>query len=99
MIKSKKFEKRQREVVDKLILAVAIIEPFFTLPQAYAIFKTQNASGVSILTWMGFNIMTAIWVWYAVNRKDKVVLIYQGLFLIFNTIVIIGALMYGGQWL
>ena len=92
-------KRKKREIIDKTILTVAIVEPFFTLPQALIIFETKNASDISILTWVGFNIMTLIWIWYAINKKDKIVLIYQGLFFLFNSVVIIGALLYGGKWL
>ena len=97
MKKSKAF-KKQKAFVDKFIFVVAIVEPLFTLPQAYAIFNTRNAAGVSILTWMGYTVMTSIWVWYAINREDKVVLLYQGLFLMFDILVTVGAFLYGGQW-
>jgi uncharacterized protein with PQ loop repeat len=90
---------KRRSFIDRVILIVAVIEPIFTLPQAYIIYKNHNASDVSIITWIGFNIMTLIWVWYAIEHKDKVVLVYQGLFFLFNTVVIIGAFLYGGQWL
>jgi uncharacterized protein with PQ loop repeat len=91
--------KNQRSFfVNKIILAVAIIEPLFTLPQAYTIFQNQNASDISLTTWVGFNILTAIWIWYSIVNKEKVVLLYQGLFFVFNTLVIIGALLYGGKW-
>lgn len=85
--------------VNKIIFAAAIIEPLFTLPQAYIIFKNQNAADVSLTTWIGFNILTIIWIWYSIVNKEKVVLVYQGLYFIFNTLVIIGALIYGGTWL
>lgn len=85
--------------VDKIIFAAAIIEPIFTLPQAYIIFKNRNAADVSLVTWFGFNILTVIWLWYAIVHRDKVVLVYQGLFFVFNTLVIVGGLLYGGQWM
>jgi uncharacterized protein with PQ loop repeat len=98
MPKLKTKQKRQY-VVDKIILAVAILEPICTLPQAIGIYRDKDASGISILTWVGFNILTIIWIWYAITHKEKIVLIYQSLFFIFDTLLIVGAIMYGGQWL
>lgn len=43
--------------------------------------------------------MTAIWVWYAFVHKEKMILVYQGLFFIVDGAVIVGALLYGGQLL
>ena len=92
-------KKKQTLFIDRVIYFAAIIEPLFVLPQAIQIFRTSDASGVSILTWVGFNVLSAVWVWWAVVHKERVVMIYQGLFIIFNTLVIIGALLYGGTWI
>jgi uncharacterized protein with PQ loop repeat len=94
-----KSKSSHRSFIDRIILAVAVVEPIFTIPQVYVIFKDRDASGISITTWIGFNILTIIWIWYAIEHKDKIVLIYQGLFFLFNTLVIIGAIIYGGQWM
>lgn len=93
-------QRRKKEyLIDKIILVVAVLEPLCTLPQIIEIYDSKDASGVSILTWVGLNILTTVWIWYAIIRKQKVVLIYQTLFFIFDTILIIGAIIYGGQWL
>ena len=100
MAKHKHYHKNQRSFfINKIILAAAIIEPLFTLPQAYIIFKNQDASDISLTTWIGFNVLTLVWIWYSIVNKEKVVLVYQGLYFILNTTVIIGALIYGGTWL
>ncbi|MEI6228833.1 MAG: hypothetical protein WCP11_02315 [Candidatus Saccharibacteria bacterium] len=84
--------------INKFIVVVAVIEPLITLPQAYIIFHNQDASDISLLSWIGYDLMTIIWVWYAWVNKEKVVFIYQALFFITNTLVIIGAIIYGGKW-
>jgi len=98
MLKLKQKPKKEL-FIDKIILIAAIVEPLFTLPQVILIFRNKDASDVSIITWLGFNLMTLIWIWYAIVHREKVVLIYQLLFFIINCLVIIGALIYGGQWL
>lgn len=90
---------KKEYLIDKIILFVAIFEPLCTLPQVIEIYSNKDASNVSILTWIGFNVLTTIWIWYAITRKQKIVLIYQSLFFIFDSILIIGAIIYGGQWL
>ena len=97
MLKHKRKNKR-KFIINKVIFAAAIIEPLFTLPQAFTIFENQDATNISLTTWIGFNLLTAVWIWYSIINKEKVLLIYQGLYFIFNTLVIIGALMYGGVW-
>ena len=95
----KKYTKKKKEYfVDKIIFGVAIIEPLCTLPQIYEIISSKDASNISIATWIGFNALTAIWIWYAVTHKEKMVLIYQSLFFILDTILVIYAIAYGATW-
>ncbi len=83
--------------VDRLTYTAAVLEPLITLPQVYVIFRTQSAAGISILTWVGYELMTLIWVWYAIAHKERLILVYQGLFAIFQLGVIAGAVLYGGK--
>jgi len=83
--------------VDRIIYAVACIEPLFSVPQAYEIFRAHSAVNVSIVTWIGYEAMTAIWVWYSIVHRDKLLLLYQGLFLVIDGSIIVGALIYGSS--
>lgn len=77
---------------DRLIYVVAIVEPLFSLPQAYQIYHDKAAANVSILSWAGFEAMTLIWVWYGVVTRDTKVLVYQGLFFVIDGSVLFGAI-------
>ena len=85
------------KLVDRLVYLAAVIEPLFSLPQAYQIYHDKAAADVSILSWVGFEVLTLIWLWYGIVHKDKMILIYQGLFFIIDGAVLIGALYYGGR--
>jgi len=92
--------KKQKKplVVDRLTYAAAIIEPIITIPQAAIIFKNQTAAGISLGSWIGFQALTAIWIWYAIVHKDWLIFTYQGLFFIIQAIIIAGAIIYGASW-
>lgn len=91
--------KGQPLLVDRLIYLAAIIEPIITIPQALVIFRDQTAAGISLLSWVGYEFLTAIWLWYAFVHKEKLILVYQGLFFIIQAIVIAGGFIYGARWL
>jgi len=91
-------EKESKKLIDRIIIVAAVLEPMFVLPQAVQIFRSHSAGSVSILTWLGLSLLTGMWVWYAYEHKERMVLLYQGLFLVFNSMVIIGAVLYGGKW-
>lgn len=85
-------------LVDRLTYAAAIIEPVITIPQAVIIFRDRTAAGVSLSSWIGYEILTAIWIWYALVHKERLILIYQGLFFIIQAVVILGGFIYGASW-
>ncbi len=86
------------KLVDRLTFIVAVIEPVITLPQVYVIFRDKTATGVSLSTWVGYEILTVIWLWYGLEHKDKMIILYQGLFMIVQTGVIVGGILYGAKW-
>jgi uncharacterized protein with PQ loop repeat len=90
-------KQKKPKFIDRLVYVAAIVEPLCSLPQAYAVWSTRSAGSVSILSWLGFVVMGAIWVWYAIVNREKIVLIYQGLFLVIDSVVLIGAIVFGGS--
>ncbi len=87
-----------KRFIDKIIIIAAVVEPLLFAPQAYQIFRYQDASGISISAWVAVEIMTTLWLWYGYVHREKMIILYQGLFFIVNLLVIIGALKYGGRW-
>jgi uncharacterized protein with PQ loop repeat len=85
-------------LIDRATFVVAVLEPLVTLPQAATLYIHKTAAGVSLSTWVGYEVLTVVWLWYAVVHRDKLILLYQGLFFIIQTAVIAGGLMYGARW-
>ena len=93
-----KAKKTKLLLVDRLTLFAAILEPLFTLPQVVKIFQFHDSTGVSILTWLGFDVLSLVWLWYGVMHREKLILVYQGLFFLFQSLIIIGGIIYGATW-
>lgn len=85
-------------VVDRVTYVIAIIEPIITIPQAVQIFRNQNAEGISIFSWIGYELFTIIWLWYGLVHKDKVITVYCIMYAFIQAAIIIGAILYGGSW-
>ncbi len=86
------------KLIDRLVYFAAVVEPMFSFPQAYQIFHEKSAGSVSILAWVGFQCMTAIWLYYGIVHKEKMIIIYQGLFFIIDGFILGGAVYYEGKW-
>jgi uncharacterized protein with PQ loop repeat len=85
-------------LVDRLTYVAAILEPLITLPQVYQIFHQRTAAGVSLTSWIGYEALTLVWLWYGIVHKERVIIVYQGLFALFQIAIIVGGIMYGAKW-
>lgn len=84
----------EKKVLDRTIYIASFAGPMTALPQIYQIFSTQSATGVSIWSWiMGFG-FSCIWITYALFYKIKPILIAQSLWLMIDSIIIVGIMMY-----
>lgn len=92
------FRKVFVKTIDWLTLSVAVIEPLVTIPQVATILIHHTAAGVSLSTWVGYDLVTIIWLLYAYSHKIRVILVESSLFMIVQTAVIVTGLLYGARW-
>ena len=81
--------------VDKIVSITAILYPLTLLPQAISIWYTQNAEGVSLLTWSALFILSTPLFLYALLHKEKKLTIMYGMFVVIYIATIIGIIIYG----
>lgn len=82
-------------LVGKAVYFAALCGPFSAVPQIAEIwFIDRSAHGVSLTTWLLFFFMSAIWLWYGISRRDRPLIISNGLWLIGEAIIIAGAIHY-----
>jgi uncharacterized protein with PQ loop repeat len=93
---AKRFKKSA--LIDRTTYVAAIVEPIITIPQAADIFVHHTAAGISLSSWIGYELLTAVWVWYAIVHKDRLILIYNAMYFVVQTVIIIGGFMYGARW-
>lgn len=87
--------KREQTAVDRAMMAAAVIHPLTALPQVAQIYATHNASGVSLLTWLGFMVLGAVFLTYALLHRIRPMIVTQVLWFIIDLLVVIGVLLYG----
>lgn len=86
------------KLIDRVTAIVAVVGPLLTAPQVYAIYAERDATMVSMSTWIGFNIASIIWTWYGYVHRDWLIVTYQGIFVVLQTALIIGGMMYNAHW-
>ena len=78
--------------IDDIVYIIAFLGPIMTIPQVIKIFITQNASGISSISWISFTLFSFFWLVYGIVHKEKPIIIANFLTLILNLIIVIGAL-------
>ena len=94
MYRYRRAKKQKNDVLEKLVLVVAIIEPLSTIPQIINIFVNKNAHAVSLTTWLLCAIGAAIWLVYSIKIKNLPLIISSILWVITESIIVIGILLY-----
>jgi uncharacterized protein with PQ loop repeat len=79
---------------DKFILIVGPLGPFIALPQLYKVWIEHDVAGVSPYTWGGLAIVAIIWVTYGVLHQAKPIMLTYALWIIMNSSIAIGVLIY-----
>lgn len=97
MVRKKKLSLRSAEqrAVDKMMNSVAFISPLSATPQIFTIFGKQQATGVSLVSWILYLLIGLITLAYGSFHKLRPIIISQSLWAIIDVIIIVGVVMYG----
>ena len=77
-----------------MMAVVAVIHPLTATPQVYQIYSTQSVEGVSLLTWLGFMVLGAVFLAYGVVHKIKPFIVTQVLWFVIDFLIVAGILLY-----
>jgi|TARA_Y100000034_G_scaffold33959_1_gene41619 MtN3 and saliva related transmembrane protein len=86
--------KKSKRIVDKAIYFVAIIGPLMNIPQLMKIWVDKNATGISIISWVGFALTAFVWLIYGILHKEKPIILANIMYIILQIGIIVGALIY-----
>ena len=88
-------ESRLIRAFDRVIYLVAAIGPLSTLPQAYQIWSTHDARSISVFTWSSYVLLNVFWFAYGCIHREKPIMLAYTLWIIVNSAVALGAILYG----
>ncbi len=84
-------------MLDFIVYGAGILGPLATYPQVYQIYSTQNATGLSLLTWGTYALLDIPFIVYSYLHREPPLIICYILWFVFNVAVTIGILLYGGH--
>jgi uncharacterized protein with PQ loop repeat len=82
-------------LLDGVIYVVGILGPLATIPQVLKIYVAHDAAGVSLFSWAIYALFDIPWIMYAIAHKERPLIICYTLWFFFNSLVLVGVLLYG----
>ena len=84
--------KRHLSLFDRIVIVVSFIYPLSASPQVVEVFA-GNIAGVSLFSWVGFLVCATLFLAYGVKHKITPMIIANSLWVVMDSLVILGILM------
>ncbi len=84
----------RKRFLDKIIYIVGISGPIMTIPQVWEIWSKQDATGVSLISWSWYLLTACIWLTYAIEHKEKPLIVTNILWIFIEIILVLGIILY-----
>lgn len=82
-------------VVNRLLGSLSIFTMLMTIPQVLTIWLSQQAAGVSMLSWGAYLVSAVVWLWYGLRKRDPNIYWPCIGWIVLDTAVLAGAFVYG----
>jgi len=79
----------------RLLGGMSIFTLFMTVPQILTIWVSQQAAGVSVMSWGAYLLSAVLWFWFGLQQRDKNIYLPCVGWIVLDSAVIAGALVYG----
>lgn len=80
--------------LDRFMLVIAVVGPLSDIPQIHRIYTTQNAAGVSLLTFIFYTAVSVLWLIYGLAHRQKPIILSSIAWVATETAIITGILLY-----
>ena len=81
--------------LDQIVMVVSFIYPLTAIPQILKIWSTQDASGISLITWSLWLVLAMPMLAYGIAHKTKPLIFMYSLWIIMHAIIILSAIKFG----
>jgi len=80
--------------VDLSVYVLGVVAPLMIAPQVWRVFSGKQVDGLHLATWVTFTLSAIVWLMYGFVHKERAVIIAQALFLIMNSAMVVGILIF-----
>ena len=86
---------RPETMLRSLVGVMSIFTLVMTVPQILTIWVSQQAAGVSVLSWSAYLLSAVLWFWFGIQKRDMNIYLPCVGWIVLDAAVIVGALVYG----
>ena len=86
--------KADKSFLYRLTLIAAVAQPLATIPQAYQLYTTHDASGLSLATWIGYTFFGSIFLAYGLKYQLLPIILAQSFWLVLQLSIVTGILLF-----
>lgn len=83
-----------KRFLDYIMYGVGMVAPLALLPQILQLYRTESATGLSLLTWVLLTCVNGLWSLYGFVHKDRQLFLATSLMVLFHSIIVVGILLY-----
>lgn len=88
-----------KRLLDRTVLFVGIVGPLVTIPQIAKIYLYHDASDLALISWATYALFDIPWIAYGIAHREIPIIITYTLWLVVNTTVTVGIILWGtGLW-
>lgn len=85
---------RFRTFMEKAIYPIGLVGPVITIPQLIQVWMTQDAGGLSLVTWSTWILIGVFWLLYGLSKNDRALVYSYMAWITVEGGVIVGILAY-----
>ena len=78
----------------RILGGMSVFTMLMTVPQVFTIWVSQQAVGVSVISWSAYLLSALLWFWYGMRRRDKNIYLPCIGWIGLDTAVIVGIVIY-----
>jgi uncharacterized protein with PQ loop repeat len=86
--------KEHKYIIDRVVMVTGVIGPLASIPQAIQIYTTQDAEGVSLITWSLFILTNGALLVYGLIHRLPPIIVSNICWEVIQVIIVIGIFMY-----
>jgi MtN3 and saliva related transmembrane protein len=83
-----------KRLLDKTMVFIAVVGPLATLPQVFQVFSTQDAKGLSLITWSLWTVLSFLWCIYGAVHKETPIVVSNAIYIVLQGAVIVAIFLY-----